>query len=190
MEAYARIAERGHRNRKYGISRYPYEAGPAVGAFIGGFFEHREWPLRKGMEKHQSMRAVSEYECKYVNAAGDWAAFHHAAYDLREEALDAKERENAKMFDVWSYIAVRYNLRVLGLRTEFYKMAAEDPTYAKMIFPGLERRGDVAAADDLTETLSQLESHMNTQIMKAVVTLSASNATKRAKGNGAAADKN
>lgn len=97
--------------------------------------------------------------------------------------------DKALKFDAWAVISVRYAQRVVGLRTEFCKMAAEDPSYTKMILPGLERRGVVAAADDLEEPLETLESHMATQMMKAVATLSASNATKRAGKGGAANDK-
>lgn len=41
-------------------------------------------------------------------------------------------------------------------------MAADDPTYTKMILPGWEKKGEVAAADDLMQTLGKLESHMTT----------------------------
>ena len=58
-----------------------------------------------------------------------------------------------------------------------------------MVLPALERRGDVAAADDLDGPLGELESHMTTQLMKAVATLSASNPTKRTNGKGGAAEK-
>ena len=84
MAVFGRVAERTHRDHRYGLSRYPYEAGPAVGAFIGGFFDHREWPPRKALEKHASMRAVAEYEAKYINAAGYWSAFHDDCIDLRQ----------------------------------------------------------------------------------------------------------
>ena len=67
-------------------------------------------------------------------------------------------------------------------------MAARDPTYAKMILPTLQQRNDVAAADDLTEAMEKLDSHMTTQLMKAVATLSASNATKRTGKGGSAGD--
>lgn len=183
MVAYARIAERNDRDRRFGLSRYPYEPGPSVAAFTGGLFDHREWPLRKGLERHQSMRAVSEYECKYINAAGFWSSFQETAISLRQESLAQKKLEDAEKFDVWAIIANRYCLRTMGLRAEFYKLAANDPTYAKMILPTLEKRTDVAAADNLDETMSELDSHMHTQLLKAVANLSASNATKKNKGN-------
>ena len=53
--------------------------------------------------------------------------------------------------------------------------------------PTLEARADVPASDDLIEPMERLESHMATQLKKAVATLSASNAMKRAGGKGGAA---
>lgn len=67
-------------------------------------------------------------------------------------------------------------------------MAARDPTYAKMILPTLQQRNEVAAADDLNEAMDKLDSHMTTQLMKALGTLSASNATKWTWKGGAAGD--
>ena len=160
-----------------------------MAAFACGFFEHREWPLRTNMEKHQSLRAVAEYEANYINSAGYWMAFHEAALDLRQEMLEEKKDEEAKNYDVWAALVIRYGLRVVGLRSEFYKMAARDPTYAKMILPTLQQRNEVAAADDLTEAMDKLDSHMTTQLMKAVATLSGSNATKR-NGKGGPAEDN
>ena len=58
-------------------------------------------------------------------------------------------------------------------------MAARDRTYAKIILPALQHRNEVAATDDLTEAMDKLDSHMTTQLIKAVATLSAINATKR-----------
>jgi len=188
MRAYATIAKRCRDDKDFGLTRYPYEQGPSVGAFTGGFFEHREWPLRKAMESHKSMRAVFEYEANYTNAAGYWMAFHEAALSLRQDELEEKNMEKAKLYDVWSIIAIRYALRVTGLRCEFYKMVSKDPTYAKLIMPSLEKRNDVPAADDLVGPLEKLDTHMSTQLMKAVATLSASNATKRAGKGGAAGD--
>jgi hypothetical protein len=74
----------------------------------------------------------------------------------------------------------------VGLRVEFYKRSAKDPTHAKLIMPALESRNDAAAADDLDDTLEKLDTHMESQLMKAVASLSATNAIKRASGDGAA----
>lgn len=159
-----------------------------MGAFTGGFFEHRDWPIRKGMESHKSMRAVYEYEANYVNAAGFWMAFHQSALNLRKEAFDENNIDKAETYDVWANIAVRYGLRVTGLRVEFYKLVAQDPVYAKLVMPSLEKRNEISAAEDMIEPLERLDSHMTTQLMKAVATLSASNATKKAGRGGAAGD--
>lgn len=185
MTTYASVAQRLDVDRRYGLTRYPYEPGPAMMAFVGGYFDHREWPPRKQLlESQRSMRPVAEYEAKYVNAAGYWCSFHQSAIDLRDTAIDEKKKEEAERLDVWAIIAVRYSLRVLGLRTEFYKMATVDPVHAKLILPTLEHRTEMPASEDLDEPLEKMESHMSTQLMKAVATLAASNATKKAAGNG------
>lgn len=150
---YGTVAERVDRDRWYGLIRNPYEAGSAFGAFLGGFFVHREWTPRKSLEKQSSMRPVAEYEAKYVNSAGYWASFYEAAIDICQDALSADDEAKADRFDVWALIAVRYNLRALGLRTECFRLAAEDPTYVKMVLLDLERHGEVVAADDLDAPL-------------------------------------
>lgn len=55
MHAYAQIARRARDNREFGFSRYPCEAVPCVGAFVGGIFQHKDWPLRRGLEGSQSV---------------------------------------------------------------------------------------------------------------------------------------
>lgn len=143
------------------------------------------------MEKHHSLRAICEYESNYFNAAGYWFSCHDAGIDIRQEWIKSTEDgagQQATYYDVWALIAIRYALRVLGLRTEFYKMSADDPTYTRMVMQSLERRGVMAASDDLDEPLETLQSHMTSQLMKAVAKLSASNATKRVKGKGGPAD--
>lgn len=42
LTAYAEVARRCRDEREFGLSRYPYEAGPAVSAFNGGFFDHKQ----------------------------------------------------------------------------------------------------------------------------------------------------
>ena len=125
MTAYARIARRCRDDKDFGLSRYPYEQGPTVSAFTGGFFVHREWPPRKYMEKHNSLRPVAEYECNYISAAGYWMAFHESAIALRQQALMEKQDQDALKFDVWALMAICYGLRAVGIRAEFYKLAAK-----------------------------------------------------------------
>lgn len=188
MTTYATIVRRCRDEKEFGLSRYPYEQGPSVNAFGGGFFEHKEWPLGKGLEKHSSLRPIAEYEANYVNAAGYWMSFHHTAIKLRQEALAAGDADASKAvkYDAWAIISVRYGLRAVGLRVEFYKRAARDPTNAKLVMPALEQRYDMAPADDLDEAVTKLETHMTTQLMKAVASLSATNAVKRTGKDGAA----
>lgn len=111
IRAYGQLARRCRDYKDFGLSRYPYEQGPAVGAFTGGLFEHREWPLRKGMENHQSLRPVCKYEANYINPAGYWMAFHEAAISLQQESIVEKKNEEALMFDVWALRAHTSNIR-------------------------------------------------------------------------------
>ena len=132
------IARRCRDDLDFRAVRYPYEQTPSVSAFNGGFFEHQEipviqWRLRKELENHGSMPAVCEYETHYIIAAGYWMAFHHAASEVRQKSIDAKEFDEALKCDIWSYIVIRYGLWVVGLRAEFYKLAQRDLTHAKIV---------------------------------------------------------
>ena len=81
-------------------------------------------------------------------------------------------------------IATRFGLRVVGLRYEFYFLSARDPGYAKMIMPTLERRNEIAAAYDVTDTPEILDSHLTTKFMKALATINASNGPKKSGSRG------
>jgi hypothetical protein len=85
-------------------------------------------------------------------------------------------------------LAVRYGLRVVGLRTEFYKKSAKDPMHAKMVMPVLEGQNEIPTTDDLDEVMEKLDTHMATQLMKASESLLATNAVK-CSGDGGAASK-
>lgn len=65
--AYGMVAESVDRDSGYGLSSYQEEAGPSVGEFLGGSIHQREWTPSKALEKSLSMRAVAEYEEKYIN---------------------------------------------------------------------------------------------------------------------------
>lgn len=104
--------------------------------------------------------------------------------------LEEQKVEEAKRYDFWAILGVRYSFWALVPRVEFYRLAPSDPTYAKMVLPALEHRGEIAAEDSLDKPLNDLESHMTTQLMKTVATLSASNTKNRGQGNrGGTADK-
>jgi hypothetical protein len=189
LTAYAQIARRCRDDRDFGVTRYPYELGPGVNPFAGGYFEHREWPIRRGMERHASLRTIYEFEAHYVNSAGFWMAFSTAAMALRGEALakpDTSGVEDAKKYNVWGMMGVRYGLRAVGLRVEFYKKSAKDPMHARLLMPVLEGNNDTAATDDLDDVLEKLDTHMATQLMKAAASLHATNAVKRSGDGGAA----
>jgi hypothetical protein len=67
---YAKIARRCRDDKDLVVSRYPYELAPGVNPFSGGYFENREWAIRRGMERHRSLRPLFEYEAQYMNSAG------------------------------------------------------------------------------------------------------------------------
>jgi hypothetical protein len=60
LTAYAKIDRRRRDDKDLGVSRYPYEIAPSVSPFSGGYFEHREWEIRRGMERHPSLRPLFE----------------------------------------------------------------------------------------------------------------------------------
>jgi hypothetical protein len=108
--SYARIARRCHDDKDLGVSRYPYELAPGLSPFSGGYFKHREWAIRRGMERHPSLRTLFEYEDHYTNSAGYWMSFSSAVIDLRGEALKLEGTtgvEEAERFDAWAMMAVR-----------------------------------------------------------------------------------
>jgi hypothetical protein len=120
LTTYATIARRCHDDKYLGVSRYPYELPPGLNPLAGGFFEHRQWAIRRGMERHSSLRPL--YEAHYTNTPGYWTSFSVAATALRGEVLrteGAEGNEAATRFDVWAMLDVQYGLRVVDLRTEF-----------------------------------------------------------------------
>jgi hypothetical protein len=170
LTAYARSARRFRDDKDLGISRYPYELAPGVSPFSGGYFEHRERAIRRGMKRHPSLRPLFEYEAHYTNSAGYWMSFSSAAMALRGEALKLEGTtgvEEAKMFDVWAMMAVRYGLRVVGLRVDFYKRSAKDPMHAQLVIPVLEDQNDTPATDDLDDVMEKIDMQVATQLMKA-----------------------
>jgi hypothetical protein len=108
---------------------------------------------------------------------------------LRGEALKLEGTtgvEEAEMFDVWAMMSVRYGLRVVGLRVEFYKRSAKDPMHARLVMPVLEGQNNTPATDDLEDVMERVDMHMATQLMKAAASLHATNAVKRSWDGGAA----
>jgi hypothetical protein len=189
LSTYGMIARRCRDDRELGLSRYPYEAAPSVSPFVGGFFSHPEWPVKKGLEKHASLRTLAEYEAHYVNAAGYWMFFGETARALRDEHLAKNTTvgfQEAERLDTWVGLALRYGLRVVGLRTEFFRLSAKDPQHARLVMPALENQGVMAATDDIEDTMEKLDTHLATQLMKAAATLSANNAVGRSGAGGAA----
>jgi hypothetical protein len=189
LTEYARIARRCLDDKDLRVSRYPYELDPGVSPFSGGHFEHREWAIGRVMERHPSLRPLFEYKAHYTNSTGYWMSFSSAAMTLRGVVLKLEGTtgvEETKMFDVWSMMAVRYGLRVVGLRVEFYKRSAKDPMHARLVMPVLEGQNNTPATDDLDDVMEMLDMHMTTQPMKAAAFLLAANAVKRSGDGGAA----
>jgi hypothetical protein len=83
-------------------------------------------------------------------------SFSPAAMALRGEALKLEGLtgvEEAEMFDVWAMMAVRYCLRVVGLRFEFYERSAKDPMHARLLMLVLESQNDTPATDYLYDVM-------------------------------------
>ncbi|CDF40814.1 unnamed protein product [Chondrus crispus] len=110
-----------------------------------------------------------------VQPATGWLSVKQRWYS-RTTPSRKKGDDKALLYDFWSQMAVRYGLRIAGLRCEFYRMVPRDPTYAKLVMPSLEQRNELPAADDLVEPMEKLETHICSQLMKAVATLNARNA--------------
>jgi hypothetical protein len=116
-------------------------------------------------------------------------SFSSAAMALGGEALKLEGTtgvKEAEMFDVWAMMAVRYDLRVVGLRVELYTRSAKYPMYARLVMPVLEGQNDTPATDYLDDVMEKLDMHMATQLMKAAASLHATNAVERS-GNGGSA---
>jgi hypothetical protein len=75
LTAYATIARRCRDDKDLGVSCYPNELAQGVSPFSGGYFEHLEWAIRRGMERHPGLRPLFEYEAHYTNSAGYWMSF-------------------------------------------------------------------------------------------------------------------
>jgi hypothetical protein len=58
LTAYAKIVRRCRDDKDLGVSRYQYKLAPGVSPFPGGYFKHREWAIRRGMERHPSLRPL------------------------------------------------------------------------------------------------------------------------------------
>jgi hypothetical protein len=188
VTSYGRVARRVRDDRDMGLSRYPYEAASGASPYTGGYFAHPEWPVRRGLSRHASLRALAEYEANYVTATGYWLNFSEAALALRDEEI-ARDCEignqEAGRLDMWMAMGLRYGLRVVGLRTEFFRMSAKDPVHARMLMPVLEGQDTMAATDGLDDTMAKMDTHMATQLMKAAASLSADNSVRRAGEGGA-----
>jgi hypothetical protein len=76
-------------------------------------------------------------------------------------------------------MAVRYGLRVVGLRVEFYKRSAKDQMHARLVMLVLESPNDTPATDNLDDVMEKFDMHTATQLMKAAASLHATNAVKR-----------
>jgi hypothetical protein len=145
------------------------ELVPGVSLLSGGYFEHREWAIRRGMERNPILRPLLEYEDRYTNSSGCLMSFSSAAMALRGEALKLEVTtrvEKVQIFDVWAMMAERYGLRVVELRVEFYKRSAKDTMHARLVMPVLEGQNDTP--DDLDEAMQRLDMHMAIQLMKDV----------------------
>lgn len=176
------MAERTDQDRRYGISRYPYEPGTSGPRLQWGSLKIMTECFLGTWGDPAMSYAVHTYEFKYINAALCQSLFHRSEIALRQEILKSKNEREAFRYGLCAIITVRYLLRVTSLLTEFYRMSTVDPANAKVI-PVLERRGWTLVADVLAEPLSKLKTYITVQIIKAVTTLSASNMAKGSFGD-------
>lgn len=59
MRSYAKSAVRADHEKRFGLTRYPFQAWNAASAFVGGFFDNGDWPLRRKVAKQQSRSLVA-----------------------------------------------------------------------------------------------------------------------------------
>jgi hypothetical protein len=98
-------------------------------------------PACSGMERHPILRPICEYEANYIYCAGYWMSFSAATMAERGEALkkEGTTSRRAERFDNWGMMAVRYGLRLIGLRVEFYKRSARDLMHARLVMSMLNK---------------------------------------------------
>lgn len=158
MTAYAATAQRVALDRRYDVTRHPDEAGPSISAFVGVVSDDRDWPYRKSCEYACKSRVRGEVR-EYGWVLGRISV---RTTGTPQEGVSQNKVEEVMRYDVWCVVANRYIIRMLGLRTKFYRMDAEDPSYAKLILPLLEKRGKIPLADVFNEAMHKRESHMKT----------------------------
>lgn len=76
-----------------------------------------------------------------------------------EDAIKAFEDRESEMTDILALLEIRYGLRDVGRRTEFYKMDSKDLMYAKMVLPTLKSRNAGVASEYLVRQMKKLQSH-------------------------------
>lgn len=74
--------------------------------------------------------------------------FHHATVNLQAE-VELSDPGLGERLGLWEYMPISYGLRCVGLRAEFYRLAARDPTYAKLVLHSLENHVEQPTADIL-----------------------------------------
>lgn len=108
---------------------------------------------------------------------------HELALAMRVEAIQAKEDNEAYVCNLRAAVGIQYGLQVTGLRGELYKLDLKGLAYGKSVITTLEQSYSVAIADNLMETMRNLDSHFTTKLMEAVAILGPQNATKPAGGS-------
>lgn len=79
---------------------------------------------------------------------------------LRHDGIGSKTLGKAKKCGPWKILSVGYSLRVVVLRTEFYKKTAGHPVTDKMVLTVLESRQDVPASDYIEDVINTLGIHV------------------------------
>lgn len=164
--------------KNYGLERYHYKPGPTVFTFVGGFFD-KNTGTSYAISKNIPACTQSQNRRKNMSTSRAIGAIkpsvHGNANKKNPQKLQKRTHkvqcsaENVSELCAWD----------TPVYVRFHSMADEDSTNAKLVLLALEKSGRMAGADDLDEPLQRLETHMMSQVMKEVATLSESNANKR-----------
>lgn len=125
----------------------------------------------------------------YFNSAGYWLGLQKTTFTLMGQVSGEGASQRLAQLGAWAQIFGEYALRVLAIRQEFYRNSVKDPVSARLKQSLYEEATYVPANEFLDERTRELETLQQTQLMKALAALTASNTVKRSGGGGGGASK-